>query len=64
MTTTAPAPGAHAIACPGQQLGSVSEYESGPHTYIRDGVIYASAVGIVKILVSNTNVCVLPLSPT
>mmetsp|Transcript_17232 Transcript_17232/g.51757 ORF Transcript_17232/g.51757 Transcript_17232/m.51757 type:complete len:193 (-) Transcript_17232:1836-2414(-) len=35
--------------CAGDRLGSVAEYISGPGTYVRDGFIHASLVGLQQI---------------
>ncbi|CAM9390265.1 unnamed protein product, partial [Hapterophycus canaliculatus] len=33
------------VVCPGKRLGRVSDFRSGPGTYVRGTYIYASVVG-------------------
>jgi exosome complex component CSL4 len=43
------------IVFPGQRLGRTQQYQSGPGTYIRHGIIYASLVGKKEITTSVDN---------
>lgn len=43
------------VVIPGDELGTVNQYEGGPGTYIKDNTIYASLLGIVQILPSSSS---------
>ena len=43
------------IVIPGERLGSTEEYDAGPGSYSRQGYIYASLVGVKKIVEKNAD---------
>jgi len=43
------------IVIPGDELGTISQYEAGPGTYIKENTIYSSLLGMVKIFSNSSS---------